>query len=301
MVFEDVFIIKIGPDANMTTKNFFFAALLTLALILQLSAGYAEAAKPDLQVISASTIPESPAVGQEFQVEYAIANNGIGVFNGALRVFVKIENKAETYLFEGTILPGESKTQAYVWPSTFERAGSYNMTVTLESGIPAGWINPSSDGFEPDQHEPGASVAETSPKDTNPEKKITKVIVITEYESGDIETQVYQGGSDYGAASGPSNNMLLTALAAVGCIILLGFYFIRIRAPSTDAELEKLQKEKEEIERVLELAKINYYKRRIDEESYKKITVENQQRLMQIEARMSSIEKRVDKIERKLE
>jgi len=55
------------------------------------------------------------------------------------------------------------------------------------------------------------------------------------------------------------------------------------------------------IEEIIKIAKIKYYKRKLDEESYRKIVGENQQKLIEIETDMRELERRVEKIEKKLE
>jgi|GEM_PF-3845977 len=50
--------------------------------------------------------------------------------------------------------------------------------------------------------------------------------------------------------------------------------------------VEDLKKEKEEIEKVLLIARDKYHKREIDEDSFKKITTDKQQRIIEIESKI---------------
>jgi hypothetical protein len=70
-----------------------------------------------------------------------------------------------------------------------------------------------------------------------------------------------------------------------------------VAGPTISSELSELYKKKEELEEMIKIAKVKFYKRVLDEESYKEIVKENQGRLIEIEAKIGEIEKRVKILE----
>lgn len=318
------------------------AFLAALALVCLVASAYAEeqAAKPDLEIVSVRTLPEQIPAGSEFIIEYVVRNNGPGTFEGQIVVKTTIGNMTRAQAWSATLQPGENITTRQPWTQGLYIAGEYDITVTVD---PRNDVDESDEGnnevssagpttgirmsinssvqstdqgtsFNSASYAPEASSGQVSeasgsqaPAQNTAATRISRVVVITEYESGDVETRVY--GGNYTAVQGDNtaaatNNMPMVAMAVVACVMILAFYLMKKR-PSASADLEpelkKLQREKEEIEKVIEMAKVKYYKRAIDEASYREIITENQQRLMHIEARMGALENRVDKIEKKLE
>jgi hypothetical protein len=67
-----------------------------------------------------------------------------------------------------------------------------------------------------------------------------------------------------------------------------------------EKDLEKLQREKHDIEEKLKIAKAKYYKRDLDEESFREIVKENQQKLIDIESEIHELSSKVDDIGKKM-
>jgi 16S rRNA C967 or C1407 C5-methylase (RsmB/RsmF family) len=65
-------------------------------------------------------------------------------------------------------------------------------------------------------------------------------------------------------------------------------------------ELQRLQRQKEDLEEQIKIAKVKYFKRALDEDTYKQIMKDNQGRLIKIESDINRLEKRVIKIEEEL-
>ena len=63
-----------------------------------------------------------------------------------------------------------------------------------------------------------------------------------------------------------------------------------------DKELKELQKKLSEYEEVIRIAKIKYCKRKLDENSYKEIVKDNQERVIKIEAKIVKIQKNIKKL-----
>lgn len=98
---------------------------------------------------------------------------------------------------------------------------------------------------------------------------------------------------------------LIAVVAVIGVILVLyrekKRQRKRVKIITTDLsealELDQLKKQRDEIEDMIKVAKVKYYKRALDEDTYKDIVTENQRKLIQIEARIEKVEKRVDKLE----
>ena len=94
--------------------------------------------------------------------------------------------------------------------------------------------------------------------------------------------------------------IFITAFLILGVILSLTYKVILKRAiEKPESELEKLNVEKQGVERELELAKIKYHQRNLSEESYREIVNDHQKRLIEIESRMSDVERRVNTLEDK--
>jgi hypothetical protein len=74
---------------------------------------------------------------------------------------------------------------------------------------------------------------------------------------------------------------------------------VQKKSYSVDNELIELQKKKDEIEEIIRIAKVKYYKRKLDEDSYKGIVKDNQEKLIQVEAKIGKIENRISRLETK--
>ena len=299
------------------------AFLAALALVCLVASVYAEeqAAKPDLEIVSVRAIPEQILIGKGFTVEYVVRNNGPGTFEGGILIKTTIGNMTRAQEWGATLQSGENITTRQPWTQGLYIAGEYDITVTVDPKDEVDESDESNNEVSsvvPEIKSPMMSISAApppeqgenfAPESTSQKSKetftsIARVIVITEYESGETETRVYGGGEiaiPTSTAAAPDNSMLILIIAAA-CAVVAVVYLMKKRSASTDLEpeLEQLKREKEEIEKVIEMAKVKYYKRAIDEASYREIITENQQRLMHIEARMGALENRVDKIEKKL-
>jgi uncharacterized membrane protein len=69
-------------------------------------------------------------------------------------------------------------------------------------------------------------------------------------------------------------------------LIILDLAYSKRRSPS----LADLKKEKEEIEKMVEISREKYHKREIDEETFKSISAGKQERLIEIESKIRDIE-----------
>jgi len=109
-------------------------------------------------------------------------------------------------------------------------------------------------------------------------------------------------------SEGAKSIVLLLVLGVIAAIAFGAIYYVEKRkrkAKTTEIsedleeaiELERLKKKKDEIEEMIKIAKAKYYKRAMDEDVYKKIVGDNQNKLIEIEAKINEIEKRVEKLE----
>ena len=92
-------------------------------------------------------------------------------------------------------------------------------------------------------------------------------------------------------ADGPEPfHLVLLALAAFIVVFAVGVSLIRSKKKvSMDAgekTVEELQKEKEEIEKMMAIAKAKYHKRELDEESFREIIRDNQKKVIELELKI---------------
>lgn len=122
------------------------------------------------------------------------------------------------------------------------------------------------------------------------------------------------GGKTAGGMVPPANSegaksiLLLLVLGVLAAIAFGVIYYVekkrrkvKTKEISEDLEeaieLEQLKKKKDEIEEMIKIAKAKYYKRAMDEDVYKKIVGDNQNKLIEIEAKINEIERRVERLE----
>ena len=98
--------------------------------------------------------------------------------------------------------------------------------------------------------------------------------------------------------------VFILALVIVIVIIVILAYFLTkkktppvVAAPPQDDELTSLHKQRVEVEERIKIAKVKYYKRKLDEDSYKEIVKDNQEKLIEIEAKIGELQKRLTKLE----
>ncbi len=93
----------------------------------------------------------------------------------------------------------------------------------------------------------------------------------------------------------------LVIMVILAIVLLKLFYFDKrkpkSKRPTMSVELDELYREKEDIESMIKIAKVKYYKRKLDEQSYKEIVRDNQSKLISIESKIGKIEKRVKTLE----
>ena len=102
--------------------------------------------------------------------------------------------------------------------------------------------------------------------------------------------------------------LLILLILVVHLQLLLAFLFSKKReiakktaAAATDEnaeqELEQLQRQKKEVEDLIEIAKSKFHNRNLDEESFREIVRDQQKKLIEIESKISNLEKRVKHLE----
>jgi hypothetical protein len=112
----------------------------------------------------------------------------------------------------------------------------------------------------------------------------------------------WEGDKSGDVESGPQLVVLVIISLFVGVAIILSLAGYRMRVKKNAKalegnELQSLYKEREELEKRISIAKVKFYKRKLDEESYKEIVKENQGRLIEIEAKIGEMKDRISALE----
>jgi hypothetical protein len=222
-----------------------------------------------LELSGAYTNPEMINQGQEFDFYLEVNNRAEVPFNDTIRlVFWKGEERIAVREREVVIPPAKEKKIVFKGLQYDFQVGKSEITVSLKYGVGGELF---SDSLE-------ASI---------------RVAPAAEEEDG----------------SGGKGTVYLYIIAVVAIILLLvglGYLYNRKKrgkyvpsGSSVGDELKDLYKQKEELEEMIKIAKIKYYKRKLDESSYKEIVTTNQQKLIGIEARIEKMEKRINALEEK--
>lgn len=263
--------------------------------------------KPDLLIVDLRAVPDPLISGRNYGVHFTIKNKG-----GAI---VEHEFWAELFIDTGVkpirqivikdyIEPGGEKQYSFEDIPSFTDTGSHQIKVSVDSHAGDEKLD---------------DIVEESDERNNVLTKAVSVqsiaAAIIKREDGVIQddaTSAYPkvaidrtGGSSGDSAVGKG----LALLAILGIVALVigatAILYIKHKGGASaqsihmgdDSELKRLQREKEEIEEMIRIAKVKFYKRKLDEESYKSIVKDNQEKLIKIEAEINGLERRVKKLE----
>jgi hypothetical protein len=258
--------------------------VLALAIVLVVLGNLASAL-PDLKVIEAYTEPDQLTAGQNFQVFVWVRNVGDTVIEKTFWVELLTDGDRRQLRIEDKINPGEERKYYFDDVPSFTEAGSYQIRVKVDSN----GMNKNLDNLVQESNE-GNNIQVIDVK-----VKGEKVGDFISMIKGDVKGG---GGNPIWLVIG----IILVATVVVG---IAGLYVIRKRRPKppkpaaapiptvpAKSELEKLEGRKAELEEMIRLAKVKFYKRQIDEESYKGIVKNNQEKLIEVEAKIGEMEGR---------
>lgn len=235
--------------------------------------------KGPLEIYQIYTNPEPPVpAGQSIFVYYRVRNRGPGDFAGSfdarLRVTGAITHETEKRVDVPNLSAGEDSDN-FFGPLTAPAAGQYEISVEITYKI-------GSEVFG-DKKSITVEVGPQTPLESSDDKggqplqKLMVIIVIV------FVILMVVGVVFIYAMSHRKKKAVAGPLPAAG--------------PSLDAELEVLYQKKAEIESMIKIAKIKYYKRKMDEESYKEIMKKNEERLIEVEAKINEMAGRVKRLE----
>jgi len=271
-------------------------------LVLLLVAAGAEAQlppgdKPDLVVIGIDTLPQlrELMVGKSYGIYVWVENRG-SPFEDAFLVKVELgDNQTRIKEINGSIFVNSQAKIPFSDFMPFKKTGTYLIRATAD---PDNWVQ------------------EISESNNAMEISVNVSPGNTEVLTGKAEGPKTGGtplSKPKADAEAMKTSMLLVILivAILVTVIIIAIYLVRRRGPVQIAqplqiaptntvamELNSLRREKEELEEALNIAKVKFYKRQMDESSYKEIVKDYQEKLTRIEARMANIEKRVTRLER---
>jgi hypothetical protein len=216
---------------------------------------------PNLMVSGISWQPKAPSDDEKVNVTVTVENIGDAAVNRSFWVRLRVEENRQEVSEEemevtGGLKGGDAARVAFQDQLGFGRAGSFTVKADADAGSTR-------------QHD--GLVAESD-----------------EGDNGDFGTVVVQ------AAGGLRQYLPLAIAAAVLVAVVAAFTVFLIRSkktitpgkPESGKSVEELLREKEEVEKMLAIAKAKYHRRELDEESFREIVRDNQKRIIEIELKI---------------
>jgi hypothetical protein len=237
-----------------------------------------------LRVDNIITNPEKVISGERFDLHLWVINTGKETFEGDLKMLVYLEDELLGIREQRVELrPGAQNKVVANGLEAKPPPGNYKISIRFEYIISGKRHNNIFD-FGLNILEPRGNFLEGREDDFRADE-VRQLLEQPGFAKSDEELNALY-----------SIGLLVTA-ALAGLFVVL--YSQKIRAkkpmphPAASSELSELYRKKEELEEMIKIAKVKFYKRALDEESYKEIVKENQGRLIEIEAKIGEIEKRV--------
>jgi hypothetical protein len=249
--------------------------------------------KPDLELVDVYTEPETLIAGRNFRVYAVVRNAGDVVIEDMFWIELLTEgNNPRIRRVQDNIKPGEERKYYFDDVPSYTDSGSHQLIVRVDSNSKDANID---------------NVIDESDEKNN----VFSVIVAVKRDASGLLSSV-QGdisaiSSSEGAFDSSTTLIIVAVLVGLLSAAVGGAYMLRKRraesAPPVVAttavpvaapksQLSELKQKKKELDEVIRLAKIKFYKRQIDEDSYKEIVKENQGKLISIEAKISDLEKK---------
>lgn len=284
---------------NQMGKMRRFVPVLVLLLVATVNATtstLSSAGKPDLAITGLDTLPNPPVAGQAYDVYVWVRNIGDASFNGNIWIEAGSTGLLRTQEIDGERLAsGEEKKFLVPEVPPFPDSGKKTISVRVSSpGISAD----SNDVYKKDVVVLAGSAGENSGG--------------SQAGAGTPATGIGEKLKNYMENQNAEPNFSSIIIILIIVVIVIGIiaavYMLKKRpaqpqqpqmvlTDTVEVELDSLRKEKEELEEAINIAKIKFYKRQMDEDSYKEIVKDHQEKLTRIEAKMASIEKRVLRLE----
>jgi len=257
------------------------------------------AQKPDLVIEQAFTEPPSVALGDLFSVHLWVRNIGDADANESFTIEFSLGEAKRRVVADGPVPADGQKQYVFSGIGPFIRTGEKEVAITID---PEGAVDESNE-------------------ENNRKLIIVKVLPLASSDTGRGTATPAGDGTTGNAGSGttlpPKRPLdllpiiIIIVVIVVPCIAAVLVYVSKSRKKleydikqakvtlegNVESELSLLQSEKQELEQAINIAKIKFYKRQMDEESYKGIVKDHQEKLTRIEARISGIEKRVTNLE----
>ncbi|MBN2517263.1 MAG: hypothetical protein JXB14_00300 [Candidatus Altiarchaeota archaeon] len=252
---------------------------------------------PDLAIISIRTIPDPLISGQNYDLAIKIKNIGRGIVDKPF--FIEVSGSTgqpRIYRVEKRIASGEVYEHIVNDIPSFVGTGSHQIKVRLDLSQ-----DKSADDLVKESDE-NNNVATHDVSVETLRNAVISDIDKPEYAPvrGVLADKLSEGGSQE-ATGGDRLVGLMIFIVIIATIIGLFFvlYMRRLRhheqsagknkPPPREDEMERLRKEMGEIKDMIKVTQAKYYKREIDEETFRALIVDHEKRLIQLETKFRSI------------
>jgi hypothetical protein len=256
--------------------------------------------KPDLIVSSIQTKPDTPKADEKVHVTVTVENVGKAPVKGGFWIALQIFD-GDTLLTEDnfnikkTLIQGEKFSHTFHDKLGVGREGSFRIKADAD-------MNSNFD------HQ--SNLIDEADEGNNGGAKVIYVQAPEEEEVGDVCGDGYCSDLEESEEScpedcrmpeggdGPRSDELIALLAVVfGIAVVAAIIVFLIRSKkritttgeaATTKSVEELQKEKEELEKMMAIAKAKYHKRELDEESFREIIRDNQKKVIELELKIKT-------------
>ncbi len=246
------------------------------------------AAKPDLAVSAIRVSPKVHGVDEPVNVTVDVKNIGDGPANASFWVRLRVEDRSGRDLADydvevnGPMAPEASAEAAFHDVSCPADANPCILKADVDEG--SGLMPARMDRVDESREDNNFAAVGFNARE-KPWEPPCGDGVCSEGEKCDADCR----------RETPADNTQAIAFAAlaVGALALAAYLVTRRRGPkpepakpSQGQSVEDLTRQKEEIEKMLEIAKAKYHRRELDEESFREIVRDNQKRIIELELKI---------------
>jgi hypothetical protein len=244
--------------------------------------------KPDLVIVGMDIYPEDPSVNIQIEnLTVTIKNQGNAKTTDLfwVEILKGDESAPINHRVEEDLNAGEAIIVPVQGMLPYQKTGRYTLTVIVDSSPNSVRDNLIDESDEANNRETWTIFVGEAPSEEIP--------VRGEDKKEDKPSEEGGGGA----------GIVLLFFALIIFLLAIAAFFLSRRKQKKpvfdyDLQIKRLLSEKRTVEEMIELAKVKYHKRKLDEESFREIVRDNQKRLIEIETKIKDMEARMNRLEK---
>lgn len=221
-------------------------------------------------------------VGESFKPLFSIRNDGDYTFQGPITARLYIDNKVfETFSFEASIKNGETQNFQFSKPQKIDKEGVYEIMANIS------YTSSNADGSQTSAFYYKSNIFSIGEKP----QSVAPVNLDSLKDSGtDTDTTIIKTTTQNDLNVLFDLIPLFIILAFIILIAVVIFRFMKhdeaVKGPS---EIEQLILKKKDLQETIEMTKVNYYKRKIDEAGLQKTLKDSQDEIFLINQKIKKL------------